>query len=94
MNIVELFPKRKRVVGWNTNTGMRTANSLNKEGRWQELEADIWACETSHQLVRCVFFWSAKVIDDKWPEEWVTQAKEEFDKAAKAIEALAAQQAE
>jgi hypothetical protein len=92
-NIVDLF-KRKRVVGWNSVTGRRTANSLRKEKRWPEMMADLMACETRSQLLKCGLYWSNVIEQEKWPIEWETLAHEEFDIADKAIEALAAQQAE
>lgn len=85
MNIVDLFPKRKRVVGYNSNTGMRTAYALKNEGAWQELMADIAGCETQFQLQKCRFFWAAKVLTDLWPQEWIDQATEEFDKAVESV---------
>lgn len=94
MNIVDLFPKRKRVVGYNTETGKRTAYSLKKDGRWDAMMTDLLGCETPHQIVKCAFYWSFIIEEEQWPAEWVALAQKEFDEAVKFIEALAAQQAE
>lgn len=85
MNIVDLFPKRKRVVGYNTETGKRTAHALKKENAWLEMMADITGCTSLYQLQKCRFFWAEKVITDLWPEEWITLASEEFDKAVESV---------
>lgn len=94
MNVIDLFPKRKRVVGFSPVTGLRTANSLKKEKRWEAMMSDLWGCETPHAIARCSLYWSTVIEDEKWPAEWVTLARKEFDDAVKAVEALAAQQAE
>jgi hypothetical protein len=91
VKIVDLFPKQKRVVGFNPNTGKRTAFALKKTGVWQEMMDDIYGCETQFQLMRCRLLWAVKVVDDLWSDEWISLANEEFDLAVKA---LAAQQAE
>lgn len=94
MNIIQLFPKRKRVVGYNTETGKRTAHSLRKERRWEDMMSDLSGCENHHQIVKCALYWSTVIEHEKWPQVWSDLAIEEFDKATRAIEALAAQQAE
>ncbi len=105
MKVIDLFPAKKRVVGWDEH-GRRTANSLRQDQAWhdkhglvkgpswEEMQADILACETPMQLQKCRWFWSSIAERDKWPGYWLELAGEEFDKAALAIEALAAQQAE
>ncbi len=91
MKVSDLFSKQKRVVGITTETGRRTAYALKQSGGWREMMSDIYACENNHQLQKCRFYWAAQVVTDLWPEVWVNLANEEFDKA---VEALAAQQAE
>lgn len=85
VNIVDLFPKRKRVVGYNTTTGMRTAYALKNEGAWRELMTDIEGCDTLLQLHKCRLFWTDKIISDLWPQEWIDLAFEEFDKAVDSV---------
>lgn len=81
MKMSELFPKAKRVVGFNSNTGNRTAYALKKEGAWQELMADIEQCTSVYQLQKCRLVWSVKAVQDLWPADWIAAASEEFDKA-------------
>lgn len=85
MNIVELFPKRKRVVGINPNTGRQTSFALRKSGVWIEMMIDITDCTTLFQLQKCRFVWAAKAVTDLWPEQWVEAASEEFDKAVESV---------
>lgn len=73
----------KRVVGWNSLTGRRTANSLNKAGVWREMMSDIWGCENSHQLLKVSLHWSN--VAAEWPQEWVTLANEKFDEARECL---------
>ncbi len=94
MKVIDLFPKQKRVVGWNTATGRRTAHSLKKTGIWQEMQADISCCESPFQILKCRLVWALKAEAELWPQDWLEAASDEFDKAVEAIEALAAQQAE
>lgn len=91
MKILDFFPKPKKVVGYNQYTGKRTAFALKKEDTWQGMMDDINQCVSVYQLQKCRFVWSVKAIDDLWPADWIEAATEEFDKA---VEALAAQQAE
>lgn len=94
MKITELFPKQKRVVGFNQYTGKRTRFALKKEGVWEEMMSDIEGCTTPSQLLKCRLYWSVRSVDELWPDDWLEVTDEEFDKAEKAVEALAAQQAE
>ncbi len=94
MKVVDLYPKQKRVVGWNLFTGKRTAHSLRKEMRWEDMMSDILGCETHPQLLKCSLYWSMVIDHEKWPDDWETAAQNEFELAFKAVEALAAQQAE
>jgi len=91
VKIVDLFPKQKRVVGFNQYTGKRTAFALKKEGAWEEMMNDIYHCTSVREVQKCRWFWAQKVIDDLWPEDWIAEASVKFDEA---VEALAAQQAE
>jgi len=85
VNIVDLFPKRKRVVGYNPVTGRQTAFALRKSGIWIDMMVDIAGCTTVYQVQKCRFYWAAKAVTDLWPEEWITAASEEFDKAVESV---------
>jgi hypothetical protein len=95
VKITELFPKQKRVVGINPETGKQTAFALRKSGIWIEMMVDIAGCTSLHQLQKCRFYWAHRATADLWPTEWDRLASNEFDWAEKSLaEALAAQQAE
>ncbi len=55
---------------------------------------DVWRCGPRRELTMCALYWSTVISEEKWPDEWEQLALKEFDDAAQAIEALAAQQAE
>ncbi len=103
MKVVELFPKPKRVIGWDEH-GRRTAHSLKQDQAWHdkhglekgpswdEMQADIWTCTFPYELRRRRWYWSNVAERDKWPQHHIELALDEFDKAEKAIEAWSAYQ--
>lgn len=70
----------KRQVGWSKDGTTRTANSLKKEGVWDEFQMELRECETVAMVTKLALAWSKKVEDDKWPEHWKEQLREEMQK--------------
>lgn len=71
---------QKRQVGWSKDGTTRTANSLKKEGVWDEFQMELRECETVAMVTKLALAWSKKVEEDKWPESWKEQLREEMQK--------------
>lgn len=71
---------QKRQVGWSKDGTTRTANSLKKEGVWEEFQTELRECETVAMVTKLALAWSEKVEKDRWPEHWKEQLREEMQK--------------
>lgn len=69
----------RRQVGWSKDGTTRTANSLRKEGWWQEFEGDLKACDSIADLTKAALHWSSHAEKEKWPAEWKALAKDEIN---------------
>lgn len=72
--------KQKRQVGWSKDGTTRTAHSLKKEKVWEEFQTELLECESPSMVTKLALAWSKKVEDDRWPESWKEQLREEMQK--------------